>query len=308
MLQLKVANMNQIFQDFLTIVTGIIVEALPFLIIGVIVSVFVDLFVKPEWLLKILPSNRFLSHPFIALFGILMPVCECGNVPVARRLLMYRMKPSQVFTFLLAAPVINPITFYSTMEAFNFDHNVAVFRISGAFFIATFIGIILSFHKDQDSFVTSTMKDEIVACEKDHKHESHATMFMHGIDTFQKEFINTLRLLIIGASIAATTQTIVPRSILEDIGSSPVLSVIAMLLLAFVISICANVDAFFALSYVNTFTLGSLVTFMVFGPMIDIKMITMLKNTFKLNIILTVSIIVAIYSALIGLAINYFYL
>lgn len=300
--------MNQILQDFLTIVTGILVEAMPFLIIGVIVSVFVDLFVKPEWLIRIIPKNRFLSHPFIGLFGIFMPVCECGNVPVARRLLMYRMNPSQVFTFLLAAPVINPITFFSTMEAFNFDPNIAIFRILGAFFIAVSVGIVLSFFKDQNSFVTNSMKEEIIACQRDHDHETHSTKFIHGLDTFQKEFISTLRLLIIGAGIAATTQTIIPRSILEDIGSSPVLSVIAMLLLAFVISICANVDAFFALSYVNTFTIGSLLTFMIFGPMIDMKMLTMLKNTFRPKVVATVTVMVSTYSILIGLAINYFYL
>lgn len=300
--------MNSILQDFITIVIGITVEAMPFLIIGVLVSVIVDLFVKPEWLVRIIPQNRFLSHATISLFGMFMPVCECGNVPVARRLLMYRMKVSHVVTFLLAAPIINPITLISTLEAFNFDPNVAVFRLVGAFFVAVGIGIVISFFRDQDSLITDSMKEDILHCEHDHEHEGHHTKFEHGLDTFQTEFINTLRLLIIGAMIAALTQTLIPRSILEDIGSSPVLSIIAMLILAFVISICANVDAFFALSYANTFTLGSLLTFMIFGPMIDMKMLTMLKNTFTPQLMIIITTFVAVYSIIVGLLINYFYL
>ncbi|BCX13730.1 MAG: UPF0718 protein YcgR [Candidatus Dojkabacteria bacterium] len=294
----------ELFLDFKTITLGIVVEALPFLLIGVLVSVAVDLFLKPEWIFKLIPKNRYISHFFVSTLGIFMPVCECGNVPVARRLLMYNLNVSHVITFLLAAPIINPITLWSTLEAFGFDQNVAIFRLIGALVIACTVGIILSFYSNQENFLTKKMKEDIENC---HIHSHDENRINRALDVFEKEFLSTFKLLIIGSAIAGFTQTVVPREILENLGSSPVLSVVAMMLLAFVVSICANIDAFFALAYANTFTLGSLLSFMIFGPMIDMKMLAMLKNTFNFKLLLMVTIFVATYSFLIGLLINNFY-
>lgn len=290
-------------QDLITIFLGITVEAFPFLIIGVCFSVLVELFIKSEWILKIVPKNRFISHPLIAVIGVFMPVCECGNVPVARRFLMHKFTVSQTITFLLAAPIINPITFISTLEAFNFDKSVAIYRVVAAYVIAVFVGILISFKKNQEEFLTESMVHEIDICEHDHSHEGK---FEKGLEVFKNEFFTTAKLLMIGALIAALTQTLLPRSVIESVGSSPTLSILAMLILAFIVSICSNIDAFFALAYVNTFTLGSLITFLVFGPMIDMKILTMLKSTFKTKLLIFLTVIVALLSALAGLLFNYF--
>lgn len=290
-------------QDLITIFLGITVEAFPFLIIGVCFSVLVELFIKSEWILKIVPKNRFISHPLIAVIGVFMPVCECGNVPVARRFLMHKFTVSQTITFLLAAPIINPITFISTLEAFNFDKSVAIYRVVAAYVIAVFVGILISFKKNQEEFLTESMVHEIDICEHDHSHEGK---FEKGLEVFKNEFFTTAKLLMIGALIAALTQTLLPRSVIESVGSSPTLSILAMIILAFIVSICSNIDAFFALAYVNTFTLGSLITFLVFGPMIDMKILTMLKSTFKTKLLIFLTVIVALLSALAGLLFNYF--
>ncbi len=295
--------MTTILQDLITIFLGITVEAFPFLIIGVCFSVFVELFIKSEWILKIIPKNRFISHPLIALIGVFMPVCECGNVPVARRFLMHKFTVSQTITFLLAAPIINPITFISTLEAFNFDRTIALYRVLAAYIIAVLLGILISFKKNQEDFLTTNMVHEIEMCEHDHLHEGR---FEKGLEVFKDEFFTTAKLLMIGALIAAITQTVLPRNIIESVGSSPTLSILAMLILAFIVSICSNIDAFFALAYVNTFTTGSLLTFMVFGPMIDMKILTMLKSTFKTKLLIYITVIVALMSTLTGLLFNYF--
>jgi uncharacterized membrane protein YraQ (UPF0718 family) len=114
-----------------------------------------------------------------------------------------------------------------------------------------------------------------------------------------------IKMLAFGALIAGVVQTFVPRGLLVSIGSNVVLSIIAMLLLAFVISICANIDAFFALSFANTFTAGSIVSFLVFGPMIDIKMLILLKTTFKNNLLIIVSVMALLLSMLTGLVVSY---
>lgn len=295
---------TQIIQDFITIFLGITVEATPFLVLGVIVSVVVEMFVSQNLLRKIIPKNRFISHPLIAFAGVLLPVCECGNVPVARRLMLDKFSVSQTITFLLAAPIINPITILSTKEAFGFDTRVVVFRVLAAYFIAVSLGLILSFYRNQNKLVTAKFNHEIEICDHDHSDENK---FFKSLDIFSIEFISTFKLLLVGAFIASLTQTFVPRSVIEDIGSDPLTSILAMAALAFIVSICANIDAFFALAYVNTFTLGSLLTFMIFGPMVDMKIIAMLKNTFKFRFIMFVTAYCFVFSVLAGLIFNQFF-
>jgi len=288
-------------QDFLTLMLGIIVEAFPFVVLGVLVSVVVALYFKTEWIIKILPRNRFLSHILISFLGVLMPVCECGNIPVARRLMLKGFTVSQSLTFLLAAPIINPITYISTAEAFSFDPSVVIIRMLAAFIIANVIGILFSYIKDPQEILTAEFYAAV--CEHEHTH-THSKL-NEAVDIFQTEFIAVMKMLIIGAGLAALSQSFIPRDVIVAIGQNPFLSVVAMILLAFVISICSNVDAFFALSYASTFTVGSILAFLVFGPMIDIKILTMMRSTFKLKYLILITVLVTLASLIVGLLVNY---
>ncbi len=289
-------------QEFITLFLSVIVEAFPFILLGVAVSVIVGLFVSEEWLHKHLPKNRFVSHILISLLGFLMPVCECGNVPVARRLIAKNFTVSQSVTFLLAAPVVNPITLWATYQAFAPDTSIVLIRAVSAFIVANFIGILISYKKDQNSLLTDEFYGEV--CEV-HEHHDHG-MFFEGIEIFQNEFIEVAKMLTIGAVFAALSQVFIPRDVITAIGQSPFLSIIAMILFAFVISVCSNVDAFVALPYVGTFTIGSIVSFLVFGPMIDMKILTMMKSTFKLKVLVLITLFVTLFSVLIGLIVNHF--
>ena len=122
---------------------------------------------------------------------------------------------------------------------------------------------------------------------------------------FRDEVSLMLKVLCLGAVIAGATQVFVPRDVLTSLGGDPFLSILAMIALAFIISICANVDAFFALAYSNTFTVGSIVAFLVFGPMIDIKMLTMMRTTYKVRLLAMITLVVTLTSILIGLVVNY---
>jgi uncharacterized membrane protein YraQ (UPF0718 family) len=110
--------------------------------------------------------------------------------------------------------------------------------------------------------------------------------------------------LVIGAAIAASFQTFVSRDIIVAIGQNVFLSIIAMILLAFIISICANVDAFFALSFSSQFTLGSILAFLVFGPMVDIKILSMLRTTFQTHFLIKLVAVVTLSSVILGLVVN----
>jgi uncharacterized membrane protein YraQ (UPF0718 family) len=289
--------------DFTIFFFSIIVEAFPFVLLGVLVSVFVGIFVDENWLYKILPKSKLLRHILIALLGIFMPVCECGNVPVARRLVSKGFRVSEAVTFLLAAPILNPITFISTIEAFKTEPSIAYVRMLAGFLIAVSIGLLTSLNKNEKELMTDGF---VESCDHDHDQHEHSSKITEALEIFKTEFIAVTRMLVIGAFIAALSQTFIPRELIVSIGTNPFLSVIAMVILAFVISICSNVDAFFALSYANTFTSGALVAFLVFGPMIDIKILTMLKGTFKANFLLRLTILVTLLSILTGLLYNLF--
>lgn len=300
---MKEILLNPKLSDFITIFVGIVVEAFPFVIIGVLVSVIFGVFVSDQLIYKIIPKNRILSHLMLSFTGVFMPVCECGNVPVVRRFLQKKLDVSHSVTFLLAAPIINPITLWSTAEAFNFDRNVMVIRGLGALFIANFVGLYFSYNKNQRELLTEDFYNEFCA----HDHSEESGKLGQSLNIFHTEFLQVMRMMIFGAAIAAASQTLIPREIIVSIGSSPILSIIAMMILAFLVSICANVDAFFALSYANTFTMGAIISFLLFGPMIDIKILSMLKTTFTAKMLLQLSTIVALLSFIIGLIVNIFY-
>jgi hypothetical protein len=293
---------SKIIQDFITLFLGLVVEAFPFVILGVLISTLIGIYLKEEFILRYLPKNQFVSNFLLSISGILLPVCECGNVPVARRLLSKGFSVAQTTTFLLAAPIVNPITFYATIAAFSFDPFIAFTRILAAIVIANFVGFIIGLHKQQENLLTKEFYD--LHCRHD-GHDHARDKVNNAINIFQQEFVEVTRMLIIGALIATASQVLIPRELIVEIGANPVLSVAAMMLLAFVISICANVDAFFALSYANSFSLGSLLSFLVFGPMIDIKMLTMLKTTFTVKYLVIVTALVGFASFILGLGVNY---
>lgn len=299
----NVIEVNNTFQDFITLSLSIFVEAFPFLVLGSLLAGIVNTYVPAHTFEKILPKRGVLRRGALSLLGFMFPVCECGNVPVSRALMIQGLKPSEAITFLLAAPVLNPVTIWSTWAAFNYDQSIVVSRIAATFVIANIIGFVISLKKNENEFLTekfSAVCAKPVAKEKKTKSQigTLSSKFTH-------EAYTMIKMLAFGAIIAGVIQTFVPRDVLTSIGSNVILSIIAMLLLAFVVSICANVDAFFALSFANTFTAGSIVSFLVFGPMIDIKMLALLKTTFKNNLLIIISILSLLMSALTGLVVSY---
>ncbi len=292
---------NQV-SDFKTIFVGIIVESFPFIILGILVSAIFAVFVKDEFIYKFLPKNRFLKLPVLSLLGVFMPVCECGNVPVVRRFLKKKLSVAHSVTFLLAAPILNPITIFSTSQAFGWDSEILVYRILGGFIIANLVGLIvlITTNSDEDLLTEDFYKE---VCDSHHHDHSHDKL-RDTVSIFIKEFNEVMGMMLIGALIAAFTQIFIPRDIITQIGTNLPLSILAMMIMAFVVSICANVDAFFALSYANTFSKGSIVSFLTFGPMVDIKIFSMLKTTFKIKFLVYLTSIIALLSFILGILVN----
>jgi uncharacterized protein len=287
------------FQDFMTLTFGIIVEALPFVILGVLFSVFIQTVLPTERLVKKLPKNRVLRRILVSFLGVAMPVCECGNIPVARSLMVKGFSTQEAIVFLLAAPSINIITFVVTWEAFNFNHSVAIARVFATLLVANITALLVAKLVSNNKLLT---KDFQAACEIS---SDAPRSISRSAELFRNEMWLITRLLIVGAMIAAASQTFIPRDVITAIADNVVLSVVAMLILAFVISICSSVDAFFALAYVNTFSLGSILAFLVAGPMVDIKMIAMMQTTFSYRTLAVITSSVFIFSLMLGVIFTY---
>ncbi|CAN2254255.1 putative permease [Bacillus subtilis] len=264
------------FLQLNSIFISILIEAIPFILIGVILSGIIQMFVSEEMIARIMPKNRFLAVLFGALAGVLFPACECGIIPITRRLLLKGVPLHAGVAFMLTAPIINPIVLFSTYIAFGNRWSVVFYRGGLALAVSVIIGIILSYQFKDNQLLKPD--------EPGHHHHHHHTLLQklggtlrHAID----EFFSVGKYLIIGAFIAAAMQTYVKTSTLLAIGQNDVSSSLVMMGLAFVLSLCSEVDAFIASSFSSTFSLGSLIAFLVFGAMVDIKNLLMMLAAFK---------------------------
>ncbi|MCY7840752.1 permease [Bacillus spizizenii] len=264
------------FLQLNSIFISILIEAIPFILIGVILSGIIQMFVSEEMIARIMPKNRFLAVLFGALAGVLFPACECGIIPITRRLLLKGVPLHAGVAFMLTAPIINPIVLFSTFIAFGNRWSVVFYRGGLALAVSVIIGIILSYQFKDNQLLKPD--------EPGHHHHHHHTLLQklggtlcHAID----EFFSVGKYLIIGAFIAAAMQTYVKTSTLLAIGQNDVSSSLVMMGLAFVLSLCSEVDAFIASSFSSTFSLGSLIAFLVFGAMVDIKNLLMMLAAFK---------------------------
>jgi len=288
-------------QDFMTFATSILVESLPFILLGIFLSVAVQVWLPRTAITRWLPAKGWLRRLYISCFGVFLPVCECGNLPLARGLVARGLTPAESLTFLLAAPILNPITLFTTWQAFPGDFKILLARAFGALLIANVVGWLFSKHRRQEEL----LKPEFVAACRAEEKAHHHERVSHGLELFNKELGTLLPALFIGAIIAAAVQVLVPRDVLLSVGGSTILSIAVMMVLAFVVAICSNVDAFFALAFSNTFSVGSIVSFLVFGPMIDIKMLSLMRTTYTAKTLGLVTALVTLFSLAIGLGVNY---
>ncbi|WP_372968352.1 permease [Microbacterium sp.] len=288
-------------QDGLTLALSVLIEALPFVILGVLLSIVVQVWLPADVIHRWLPKRAWARRAVLSLLGMLIPVCECGNVPFARGLMMRGLAPAEALTFLIAAPIVNPIVILTTHAAFGFDDGILVARLIGGYLIANLIGWIYSRHPSPDSLLTQRFID---TCDRV-THE-HGTPVRRSLTQFLVELRAVMPALVIGSALAGAVQVLIPRDVLLAIGSNPVLSILAMMALAMTVAICSNVDAFFALSFASTFSSGALVAFLLVGPLVDVKMLALMRTTFTTRTLAGIVGVVVLAAFVIGIGVNVF--
>ena len=313
---LVVAGGRPGIQTFATVFLGIFIEAMPFVLLGALVSGVIGVFVRDETVARLLPHGRVTAPVAGSLLGMIFPVCECGVVPVTRRLVNKGAPVGLGVAFLFASPVINPIVLWSTYAAFGGNWRMVAWRAGLTFAIAAFIGVVFSWHPNGRALLKPApiaLGYHPLPVDADHTHDDHndhdeahdhAAMpfpekIRHVCEHAALEFFEMGKFLVFGAILASLLQSLIPRQTLLSIGQSPVGSVLTMVVLAVVLSVCSTVDAFLVLTFAATFTTGALLAFLVFGPMVDIKSTLMFLTVFKGR---AVALMIVLAAALVLLA------
>lgn len=256
-----------------TIFISILIEALPFILLGVIISGIIQIFVTDEMMAKAIPKNKFGAIVLASVIGALFPACECGIVPITRRLMAKGVPLYAAIPFMLTGPIINPVVLFATFVAFGNDWKIMIERGVVAFLVSLIVGLILAFQ-----FKTPQVKNEIhVHAASKKMSEKIGDALKHTID----EFFSVGKFVIIGGLIAAAMQTYVKTSTLMALGHGAVSSNVVMMGLSYILSLCSSADAFIASSFRSTFNDSAIIAFLVFGPMFDIKNTLMMLSQFK---------------------------
>jgi hypothetical protein len=292
-----------VLQIFTTRFLGIFLEAVPFLLLGTLTSGLIEAFLRPEDIARWLPRNKILSTISGAFLGLLFPVCECGVVPVARRLFIKGLPTSVGIAFLLAAPFMNPIVFASTFIAFGLGE-VFIGRFVLTAVVAIVVGLVFAFTaRPAEVLLPAAMLDP-TGFDQVRVRRTLGQGLSLALTLAVNEFFEMGRYLVIGCLLAAAMQTFLPQEALLAVGTGPILSVIALQGLAFILSVCSTVDAFLALAFVNTFTTGSIITFLSFGPMVDIKSVMMFGGVFQRRTVFYLVLLPFLITLLAGVLIN----
>ena len=272
---------------FVLIFTSLVVEALPFVLMGALVSAIIEVYVPQSWFGRIAGLPLPVQLPAAALGGFAFPVCECGSVPVARRLIAKGVHPAAGLAFMLASPILNPIVLASTWVAYS-GRGVALEMVAGRAGLGLILALTAGWAIGTDK--ASELLRPRPGEEHDHAHSRPQSRFGDFTTHLASDFFFMGRFVVLGGAIAALMQTAIPQSIVGGLAQTPVVASLALMGLAFVLSLCSEADAFVAVSFVQ-FPLGSQLAFLVFGPVVDAKLAFLYGATFRRRFVLRLVVV-----------------
>ena len=295
-----------IIKNISIIFTSIFFEALPFLLLGSLISAIIENYVSNETIAKIIPKNKILGSIVGVFLGFFIPACDCAVIPVSKRLLKKKVPVNVAISFMLASPIINPVVLLATYNAF-YKSNPEIFwaRLGFGIGIALIIGIIMGILFNNKKIVTNNIEEYEEECcchhnhdhkkceHHDHNHEHHHEKhtLKNDIPAILKhtayDMFEVVKYLMFGALLASLVQVLLPRSILVTFNNNNILSIITLMLFAYLISLCSTSDSFVGKSLLSTFTKSSILAYLVLGPMIDIKNTVVLLGNYNKKFVIT---------------------
>ncbi|WP_100404359.1 permease [Bacillus solitudinis] len=279
----------ELLLTFNMIFLSILIEAIPFVLIGVSIAGIIQVFVTEQHLKKLIPKNKFLAILTSCLIGALFPACECGIVPIVRRLIAKGVPLFAGVGFLLTGPLINPIVVFSTYMAFGENLRMAMLRMGLGLAIAIIItSFICILFKNNQLKRSRGILSESLPVHKQPIAKRLKAMFEHAID----EFFDMGKFLIMGAILAAFVQTFISTKSILGLGEGILASTLVMMGLAYFLSLCSEADAFIAASFRHLFPQTSLLGFLIYGPMLDLKNTFMMMAVFNIRFVIVLMIII----------------
>jgi uncharacterized membrane protein YraQ (UPF0718 family) len=281
---------NLVVTSFATVFSGIVLEALPFMLLGSVAGGLIEVYVSRDRLISKLPRKTWQTVLAAAALGFVCPVCECAVVPIAKRLLGKGLPVPAVIAFLLGAPLVNPIVGISTAVAYSFSVPVALLRLVLGYLIAVAAGLIMGrLYPDKISLIAVKAETHVHShsCGCGHSDSYHLQShhsrqgLMNAFRHASSDFMDVGQFLVIGAFIAALFQTVISRQSLAHFTSSPISAILVMMALAVALNICSEADAFVAASFRFVMPFSAQFAFMLLGPMLDIKLVLMYTGVFR---------------------------
>jgi uncharacterized membrane protein YraQ (UPF0718 family) len=294
---------------------SILFEGAPYILVGTLLSGFIDAFLPAKLLDRLLPKNKILSTFAAGFLGLIFPVCECAVVPVVRRLVQKGLPLSCALTYLLSAPIINPIVILSTLTAFKEFQNVqgigdigdagmTLARISLGYVVAVVVGLFLLKRKPSDVLAPSVVAG--INTGENGGHEVPVRFdakLTHAMRTAMRDFLDTAMYFAIGVMITSVFNTQVDQTRIDAVAAHEYFAIPSMMGLAFVLALCSTSDAFIAAPMAmpdSGFASAAKLAFLVFGPMLDIKLVFMYASVFRRKFLIGLSIALFLLVALLS--------
>ena len=314
-------------RDIAIYFTTIMLEAIPFLLLGALISAIIEEFVSEERISKMIPKNRVLGSLVGIFLGLFIPACDCAVIPIAMRLKKKKVPTNVIVSFMLASPIISPVVLLSTFFAFGETEKMLLFgfempklfvyRTIFGVVVALVVGIILDIvckdsvlkeeesvanhehyhHHHHEHIHTCNHHHEGCSCSNHEKETGPIGRVKNIINIMYGDFMGIISYMAVGALLAATMQILLPISNIGGIVQNKYISTFIMMLLAFALSLCSTSDAFIARTFMNSLSKNSVLAFILLGPMIDIKNTILLNKSFnkKFVIVLVASIFITVY-------------
>lgn len=286
---------------------AVIVEALPFMLIGSLAGGLIEVFVPISLIDKLFAQKPVRSVLLAGGIGLAVPVCECAIIPVVRRLLGKGVPFAAAITFLLAGPIVNLIVAWSTAVAYAYNWQVVFIRLGCGYVIAVTVGLLFGLVFTRDNGLQRNLVASSQPCGCGHDHggtkQSLPSRLRHAMEHASDDFFVVGRYLVIGTFIAAVMRSSISMDSFASLMSAPWLAILIMMLLAVVLNLCSEADAFIAASFRELLPGSAQMAFMVLGPMFDIKLLLMYLSVFRKRAIvaLCLSVVTAVFLAMLAL-------
>ena len=309
------------YEQLILIFTSIIYEALPFVVLGVVLAGLLEEFVPQQFMARVIPRSRVLAIALGGLLGLVFPMCECGIIPVMRRLLRKGLPLSVCTCYMLAGPIINVVVILSTYVAFNTPSppfvfggpiNVVILRAGLGFLVAFNTSLLVEwlYRKHGNNLLSSKVTRGLAKADDEEGNGKHTwyESLSNITDTALNDFVDIMAFLILGAGLAAFGRLFLSQGDFQNmIQDAPAVSILLMMGIAILFCLCSEADAFVAANFQPFWPPASKLAFLVLGPMMDIKLYLMYTRVFRPRLIVAIILSVTTQVFAYTMLVHYFW-